>query len=173
LNSGFFIINLSAVTNKIIIDGWNLAWKIPHIAGMIPDDLERARVQLNIMLQNYFQGRHVRFKVVYDGKQGYVTQKGYDRTVETKFSRDPEKADHLIAAFIKKQKNPGQWTVITSDRELADRVSGYGAQVVDSDSFLEKMNRPATQAPPENPSKSDPNLGPEEIAFWLKTFKKD
>ena len=156
------------MTNKIIIDGWNLAWKIPEISVMIPDDLERARVRLNIMLHNHFQGRHVRFKVIYDGKPGLISGRGYDRTVDTKFSRDPQKADHLIAAFIKKQKNPGRWTVITSDRELAARVSGYGAQILDSDSFLEKLSRS-----PEVPSKSDPNLRPEEIEYWLKTFKKN
>jgi len=160
------------MTNKIIIDGWNLAWKIPGIAVYIPDNLERARIQLNLMLKNHFQKRHVQFKVIYDGKPGIVTQKGYDRSVETTFSCDPDKADHLISQFIHRQKNPGQWTVITSDRELAGRVRNLGAQTVDSDSFLKKIQHSAPDDT-EIASKTDPNLKPDELDFWLDKFKED
>ena len=159
------------MTDKIIIDGWNLAWKIPHIAAEIPGNLERARVQLNLLLKNYFQERKTQFKVIYDGKRGIVQQSGYDRSVDTRFSRDPEKADQLIVKFIHRQKKPAQWTVITSDRELAGRIKGLGAQVVDADVFLEKiLNRVPQQK--ESSSKMEPNLDSRELEFWLRTFKK-
>ncbi len=172
MTSGFFIIILAGMTNKIIIDGWNLAWKIPGIAVYFPDNLEHARMQLNLMLKNHFQKRNVQFKVIYDGKPGIIAQKGYDRSVETKFSRDPDKADHLIIKFIHRQKNPGQWTVITSDRELAGRVRNLGAQTIDSESFSKKIHRTAPEQS-ETASKTDPNLKPEELDFWLDKFKED
>ncbi len=165
------MLNLFEMTNKIIIDGWNLAWKIPQISAYIPDDLERARVQLNLMLNNYFQKRKVQFKVVYDGKPGIATQAGYDRSVDTKFSRDPDKADQLIVRFIRQQKYPRRWTVITADRGLADQVRGLGAQVIDSDTFLNKMIRSVPDRS-EISSKTDPNLKPDELDFWLRTFNK-
>lgn len=167
-----FFINLSEMTNKIIVDGWNLAWKIPQIAAHIPEDLERARLQLNILLQIHFQGRNIRFRVIYDGKPGIPQHQGYDHNVDTKFSRDPEKADHLIIKFIRQQKNPGHWTVITSDRELSVKVSNLGAQVMDAGSFVHKLKKSVPDRQ-EIPSKTDPNLKPDELDFWLKAFKKE
>ena len=159
------------MTNNIIIDGWNLAWKIPDIAKYIPDDLARARVQLNLLLKNHFQGKKTGFKVIYDGKPGYIQDPGYDRSVDTRFSRDPEKADHMIIKHIRRQKRPERWTVITSDRELAGKVHNLGALVIDADEFLNKLRYPAT-VKNESSAKLDPNLKPDEIDFWLKTFKK-
>ena len=159
------------MTNKIIIDGWNLAWKIPRIAAEIPGNIERARVQLNILLKNYFQGRNTQFKVIYDGKPGIVQQRGYDRSVDTRFSQDPEEADQLIVRYIRRQKRPGQWTVITSDRELSGRITGLGAQVVDAALFLEKiLSREQDQG--ESSAKTEPNLDPQELEYWLRTFDK-
>jgi hypothetical protein len=56
------------MTNKIIIDGWNVCWKIPEIAELIPNHLERARNRLNTLIKIFFQGKKVEYKIFYDGQ---------------------------------------------------------------------------------------------------------
>jgi predicted RNA-binding protein with PIN domain len=160
------------MTNKIIIDGWNLAWKIPEIAKFIPDNLPRARKLLNTRLKNYYQQKKVNLKIIYDGKPGIIDYESSGRQIDIHFSQDPEKADHLIVKFLKKEKFPHQWSVITSDRELATKVRNAGALAISSDTFLRKFRSFSSQHG-NNEAKSSPQLSKEEINFWLKKFREN
>ena len=160
------------MTNKIIIDGWNVAWRIPEIAKYIPEDLSRARTILNTRLQNYYQQKKVVLKIIYDGKPGIINSDPSMRNIDIRFSRDPEKADHLIIKFLKKEKKPQQWSVVTSDRELANTARNLGANVTSSDMFLKKIQSSLSQQI-DNDAKDTPALSKSEIDYWLKKFQEN
>ena len=160
------------MTNKIIIDGWNLAWKIPEIARYIPDDLHRARTMLKTRIQNYYQQKNVILKIVYDGKAGILNQDKSNRKIDIRYSRDPEKADHLIIKFLKKNPNPKQWSVVTSDRELAGKVSNSGARVISSETFLKKISSSSSDHAGDS-EKQDPQLSRAELDYWMQKFQEN
>jgi predicted RNA-binding protein with PIN domain len=159
------------MTNKIIIDGWNVCWKIPEIAELIPDHLERARNRLNTLIKIFFQGKKVEYKIFYDGQplffSGAIQQ---DHSVY--FSTSPEKADELIIKFLQKQSKKENWTVITSDRELTYRVKNNNALILTSEAFVSKLISNRSPKFKVN-TKENPRIDQEDISYWLNKFKNN
>jgi len=160
------------MTNKIIIDAWNICWKIPEITDLIPDHLEQARQRFNQLLKNYFQNKSVIYKIIYDGQPGIITSSSEHRGQDIHFSKNPESADQKIVNIIKTQKQAARWTVITSDRDLANKVRNYGAKVISAENFVNKINKRFPD-PPLNPKKENPNISRDELDYWLKLFNND
>jgi len=160
------------MTNKIIIDAWNVIWKIPEISELIPEELQLARQRFNQLLKNYFQQKSVIYKIIYDGQPGIISSQSEHRGQDVYFSKNPESADQKIIQLLKNQKEQSQWTVITSDRELSGKIKNYGAKIVSSESFIQKLNK---RLPPSslNPKKENPNISPDEMDFWLDLFNSD
>ncbi|MEA2469382.1 MAG: hypothetical protein QOE38_380, partial [Thermoleophilaceae bacterium] len=50
-------------------------------------------------------------------------------------------ADHDIAALVRADADPQSLTVVTSDRELANRVKAAGAQVLGAGPFRKRLDR--------------------------------
>jgi predicted RNA-binding protein with PIN domain len=159
------------MTNKIIIDGWNVAWKIAEIRKHIPEDLHKARTIFNSRVKSYFYGKKSVYKVIYDGKSGIMSEDDYVRGIDIRFSQNPEKADHLIIKYLIRQKNARQWTVVTSDRSLSAHVRSLGAYVISSESFIQKITSAESDFPTH--FKHNPQLGNDEMKFWLDQFSAD
>jgi predicted RNA-binding protein with PIN domain len=160
------------MTNKILIDGWNVCHKIPQIAALIPDDLAAARRMLQVKVQSYASGRKVKFRIIYDGQGGIYGGDEGSATVEVRFSRNPESADYKIVRQLRDERNPRQWTVVTSDRDLAARCKSLGSNVVSSAFLITRLNNSQSSLA-ENREKSDPRLTDSEMNYWLKMFNKD
>jgi predicted RNA-binding protein with PIN domain len=158
------------MTNKIIIDGWNVAWKIPEISKYIPENLTQARTLLNHRIKSYYQLKNVILKIIYDGKAGIIQHNNSNKKVDIRFSKDPEKADHLIIKFLKRETKPSDWTVVTSDRELSTRVKNAGSHVISTESYLMRLKLMA-QDSKEDPKKNNPTLSKDELDYWLDIFK--
>ena len=75
--------------------------------------------------------------VVFDGRPFDLSAE----CVEVAFAagRGPDAADHDIAARVEQDPDPQTITVVTSDRELADRVRRAGAQVLGSGPFRRRL----------------------------------
>ena len=138
------------MTNKIIIDGWNLIWKIPEISKYIPDNLAQARASLNQRIKSYYQQKKVFLKIIYDGKSGIIGDTKGTSRIDIRFSKDPEKADHLIINFLRREKRAADWSVVTSDRELSMRIKNTGAKVISSEAFLSRI-KASSNGNDENP----------------------
>jgi predicted RNA-binding protein with PIN domain len=159
------------MTNKIIIDGWNVCWKIPEIAELIPDHLESARNRLNTLIKNFFQGKKVEYKIFYDG-QPLIFSGTFRPDHSVYFSTSPEKADELIIKFLQKQSKKKNWTVITSDRKLTQRVKNHDAQTLTSEAFISKLIYKRSPNFKSN-SKEKPPISQEDISYWLEKFKNN
>jgi predicted RNA-binding protein with PIN domain len=159
------------MTNKIIIDGWNLIWQIPEISKYIPDNLAQARASLNQRIKSYYQQKKVFLKIIYDGKSGIVGDTKGTSRIDIRFSKDPEKADHLIINFLRREKRAADWTVVTSDCELSMRIKNTGAKVISSEAFLSRI-KVSSNVNDENPKKNNPNMSKEDMDYWLNIFKE-
>ena len=157
--------------NHIIIDGWNVCWKIPELAELIPADLESVRIRFNRLVAGYFAGKKVIYRIVYDGQP--KTFAGHDRLSEKViFSQNPEKADDLIIRHLKKQKNKKSWTVVTSDKRLSLQAKDLGAQSVSAEDFIKRLQfkKPGKF---ENDQKLNPKIDEDEITYWMDQFLND
>jgi predicted RNA-binding protein with PIN domain len=95
---------------------------------------------------------------------------GSTRTVEVRFSAPGEQADDAIIGFLARQKQPGQFTVVTDDGELRQRALLSGANVVTAQHFAAQMQgQPRTRRrrrPPEPQNEPDrPALSVADPAF--------
>ncbi len=159
------------MTNYILIDAWNVCFKIPGIASLIPDHLETARERFNTLVKSYFSTRKVTYKIVYDG-QPDVFSDNIKRNQSISFSRNPEKADDLIIRLLQREQNKRGITVITSDRQLSLRARDFGANVLSSELFVQKLKKRDDQKVNKS-IKQNPQIGQDEIAYWLKKFSDD
>ena len=157
------------MTNKIIIDAWNVIWKIPEISELIPDELAQARTKFNLLIKNYFQNKKSVYKIIYDGQPGIISSKYEFKGQDIQFSKNPESADQKILSFLKIQKNPSQWTIISSDRELSGRAKNSGVKVISSEEFIIKLKKSRIEFK-GNSKKDNPNLSKNEINDWLELF---
>jgi len=159
------------MTNKIIIDAWNIIWKIPEISKLIPNDLAQARTKFNLLVKNFFQNKKSVYKIIYDGQPGIISSKYEFKGQDIQFSKNPESADQKILSFLKNQKNPSQWTIISSDRELSGRAKNIGVMVISSEEFIIKLKKNRIHFDGDS-KKNNPNLSKNEINDWLEIFNK-
>ena len=79
--------------------------------------------------------------VVFDGRPFDLSAQSVEVAFAT--SRGPNAADHDIAARVEQDPDPQSITVVTSDRQLADRVRGAGATVTGSAAFRRRLDEVA------------------------------
>ena len=155
------------MTNKIIIDAWNVIWKMPSISHLIPNKLEYVRSKFNMIINNYYYGKNVDYRIVYDG-QPLIYPDNQKHKSKVSFSSNPEKADDLIIKYLEKQQIPRDWTVITSDRHLTHRAKNIGAHILSTESFIQKINKNLIKK--KDAGKTDPQVKKEDISYWLNKF---
>jgi predicted RNA-binding protein with PIN domain len=161
----------SDLSNFLLIDGWNVIWKIPEIARLIPDQLPVARERFNLLIKDFFYGKKIKYQIIYDGRSDIFQADSSVKGSMVRFSRSPQKADHLIISILRKQKIPGQWTVITSDRELAHKVKAQASRTVSSEDFIARLHKREKKVTSQAEKKDD-SLSADEMKFWLDKFKR-
>jgi uncharacterized protein YaiI (UPF0178 family) len=79
--------------------------------------------------------------LVFDGRPRDLRLPG-DTPVETQFAPRPgrDAADHAIAERVEADADPASIRVVTSDRELADRVRAAGADVEGAGHFRARLD---------------------------------
>jgi predicted RNA-binding protein with PIN domain len=118
-----------------LVDGMN-------VVGSRPDgwwrDRKAAMKRLSDLLGVFATETGEPLTVVFDGRPFDLSAP----PVEIRFAtgRGPNAADHDIAAHVESDPDPQSITVVTSDRELADRVRAAGAQVLGSGPFRSRLD---------------------------------
>ena len=123
-----------------LVDGMN-------VVGSRPDgwwrDRRAAVRRLSDLLSEFAGETGEPLTVVFDGRPFDLSAPGVD--VAFAEGRGPNAADHDIAARIESDPDPRSITVVTSDRQLADRVRAARAHVLGSGSYrrrLEELAQP-------------------------------
>ena len=147
-----------------MIDGHNLIGRLPAISLQDPDDEEK----LARLLISYRARTGKAITVVFDPGGAFALQERRRLGgVEIVFAPHGSSADRVIIRRVQKLRNPAEWLVVTSDRELSDTVTRLGARAQSAEAFALEMTESAG-APPdwrETPPSSD------EVESWLALFE--
>ena len=116
-----------------LVDGSNLV-------GSRPDgwwhDRGAAFAALAVELTRFAEATGDEVAVVFDGKAPEREGQGAEVTVHWAPS-----ADDRIVALVAADADPASLSVVTSDRELAERVSARGAKAIGAGSFRRQLDR--------------------------------
>lgn len=131
----------------LIIDGYNLLFAPAHQAhGALENKqadfkqtvLEKAREKLIHLIKLYNQHRKYKIILVFDGANpSRSTQRSSQ--IEIIFSGAEEKADEVIIELARRQTNPRQVTVVTSDRHIKQHLKPIGVETIDSSDFIKEL----------------------------------
>jgi hypothetical protein len=157
----------------VLIDGHNLIGQIPDISLADPDD----EAKLVLLLRRYAlakRGRQV--IVVFDrGVYGHPqTLNGYNVTCY--FARSPQDADTQLMRRIQAIQRPGDWLVVSSDREVAWAARERGIRVMSAHEFaaqLRSSGTPNARRPHTEEKPRDVRLSEAEIAEWMRLFGEE
>jgi predicted RNA-binding protein with PIN domain len=148
----------------ILIDGHNLIGQLPTISLEDPDDEEK----LARLLSAYQARTRKAITVVFDPGGAYALPKRRQLGgVKIVFAPHGSSADRVILQRVQRLRNPSEWLVITSDRELSEAVGRLGARVQSAGAFASELTGPG-EAPPDWRESS---LSPDEIDSWLALFE--
>ena len=150
----------------IVVDGYNLIHRAPHLKPGPGRTLREAREKLVNLLSWAVGSGDARFLVVFDG----ADERGGDSPsgrVEVRFSRPPEKADDLIRRLVEKCIGDEEHvTVVSADLEVLRHARAMGADIALSDLFLSSVLGPAP-GEPEKPA----TMSKRELEEWAERFR--
>ncbi len=151
-----------------LIDGHNLIGQLPDLALDDPDD-EAKLVQRLIGWSARTRRQCV---VVFDAGLPGGTSRMSTKTVRVVFASHMSSADKVIIDRIYKEKNPKNWTVVSSDNGVLDIAKRQGMQTLKSSEFARILERPVPIRPDAGEA-IHVNLSDAEVEEWLKLFGDD
>ncbi len=152
----------------LLIDGHNLIGQIPGIDLADADD----EGQLVMLLRRYSTAKRSRqVVVVFDhGVYGHPQKlDGYG--IRCYFARSPQDADAQLIKRLRSISRPREWTLISSDRQVARVAEERGVKVISSQEFARQLLAPPKHAAAPHDEKRDVQLSEAEIEEWLAIFR--
>jgi predicted RNA-binding protein with PIN domain len=122
-----------------VVDGMN-------VIGTRPDGWWRDRAgatdRLLARLQSLARSSADRFTLVLDGRPRADLPEGTHDGVDVIYARRPGRnaGDDRLVEFLGDLSDPSAVTVVTSDRDLADRAGSAGASVVGARTLLARLD---------------------------------
>jgi predicted RNA-binding protein with PIN domain len=157
-----------------LIDGHNLIAKMQDISLDDPND----ELKLVLRLKGWAAAsRKRRVTVIFDGGlPGGPSLHFSNDAVRVVFASIGRSADALLISRIKRAKNPPEYTVVSSDREIISTASSRRMPHQRSEEFatelgVEKRFSSSTHGKPASSTKSDePQVSEDELKEWLELF---
>ncbi len=121
---------------QIVIDGYNLLFQM----GIQALTLEQARKRIMEFLEAIAQKSHLTLLCVFDGKRekGLGFSRVYFGCMEVIYTADGISADEHIIDELKRAKHPGNFLVVTSDKQLAQEAKHCRSRILETSEFLQK-----------------------------------
>lgn len=147
-----------------LIDGHNLIGRLSGVSLSDPDD----EAQLIQRLRAHLAGIGKKGEVVFDRGLPGGAHRWSTRLLAVRFAPSPKTADEVILERLRRLPDPQNWTVVTSDREVAEQARRRGARVLPSEAFARGMSRPASE--PE--AKQTGSSSEDDLSYWEDLFRK-
>ena len=147
----------------LLVDGHNLIGRTPGLS-LSREEGSREEVLRRIAAAKGSGGERV--VVVFDGNRpGSAKEQGFGG-VRVVYAPAGRSADEEILRRVA-GGNPRAVTVVTSDRQLAERARGLGARGESCEAFWARLRRPR---PPRGGVGDDPPVPDEDVEEWLRVF---
>ena len=160
-----------------IIDGHNLIGKMPDISLKDPND----EIKLTMRIKSWVaESKKRQVTLFFDGGiQGSHQNRLSRRNMKVIFAPSGRTADSLIISHMRKLKNPREYTLVTSDREIIGMLNPCAFVHLLSEEFIERMGfvfkeqsekapKAKKEAPPEKPDVA--KISDAEVQEWLDLF---
>lgn len=132
------------VTNKILIDGYNVIYLLPGLSEKRKNSLENSRNALVVLVSLWKQRMSFRgdICIVFDGQDNIISRRG---TVQSDsrcvFTRSKEEADDRIISMVRDSQEPQKIMVISADNKVGNGSRAHGASVKSPQYLLEIKTR--------------------------------
>jgi predicted RNA-binding protein with PIN domain len=160
-----------------IIDGHNLIGKMPDISLKDPND----EIKLTMRIKSWVaESKKRQVTLFFDGGiQGSHQNRLSGRNMKVIFAPSGRTADSLIISQMRKLKNPREYTLVTSDREIIGHAKSLRIRSLLSEEFIERMGfvfkekpekapKVEKEAKPDKPDAS--KISDAEVQEWLDLF---
>lgn len=149
-----------------LIDGHNLIPKLGLRLDSLDDEIE-----LITRLQEFSRLRSAQVEVYFDGAPAGQAGTRKLGAINAHFIRLGATADSAIEARLAKLgKQARNWTVVSSDRRVANAARAVHAKSLSSEEFALEISK--AQALQSVKTKNEATLSPEEVDEWLQFFDR-
>lgn len=156
---------------QYLIDGHNLIAQMADINLDEPDDEARLILRLRSWTA---AGQKRRAIVFFDrGLPGGKSRELSSGWVRAIFAGDKKTADDLLISRVRQARNPGEITLVSSDREVIAAAKAKRMAFIRSEVFarmLAEREQPEAQAIRAEPPEPEPLLSTSEVDEWLALF---
>ena len=150
-----------------LIDGHNLIGQLPDISLDDPND-EALLVQKLISFTARTKKRCI---VVFDqGLPGGESRLSTSKVKVIFASAQHSTADRVMMRRIANTRDPGGWTVVSSDNAVLEAARRQRMKILRSPEFARLLRRPTTLAREEA---DNVHVSPDEIDYWLGQFGEE
>lgn len=156
------------MSEKIIIDGYNMLHLVDAYRGEINKDLQTAREKLLRDLQNYRAIKNITIIVVFDGSPDVSYPSNY-RGIGVIFSHAPRKADPIIMDLIRKEDKKRSISIVTNDHEITNFARAANCNCLSPQEFYQRI-KSIQNTLTDIDTKFDGEMKPEELAEWKMIF---
>ena len=139
------------------------------------DQIDSARAELHEQLSRFHNITREQVRVVYDARGGKPLPPEELPGVAVVYAPANVSADDYIVRSLRNANHPARITVVTSDRELGERVKDAGARVMKASAFHHKMIDAFEKgdARDEKAGEKPGRPSAEEIDFFMDVFSDD
>ncbi len=162
----------------LFVDGYNLIFAASkRMKGFDITETEAARDRLVELLARYRSIRNDRIEVFFDGgtEAAHLPKHAARRGINIRFSDAQSDADSDIKLAVTRHDNPHNVRVISSDMAIQRFVRRYGAEVTDSEAFLQEIADALEDksVPQDEPIEKYEDVPPDDIEYWLGVFGEE
>jgi len=157
-----------------LIDGHNLIAQMPDIAMDDPND----EALLVLRLRSWVAGSRKRLiTVIFDrGLPGGRSRFLSSGQLNVIFATEGQTADALLINRVRRAKNPAEFTLVSSDRQVLKEARARRMKHTSAKAFARRLadalqKRQAQVKPAPSDETDDPALSQEEVAEWLQLFE--
>ncbi len=139
----------------LLIDGYNLMYKLPGQFGRGGNLLRRRQALLKLLADRLSAQERCDTIVVFDARRQNNSLPRWEcyQQMMVLYSVQHETADELLIELLSRIANPKEVTVVSSDRQIQCAARVHGARWVDADRWLErrKVQNTGRLAPTSGP----------------------
>lgn len=154
---------------RYLIDGHNLIAQLPDLDLEDPHD----EAKLVYKLRSFAARTGNKITVVFDGGlPGGVSKPLTNSKVQALFASSQRlTADQILLQQIRKAKDPKQFILVSSDREIVSVAEGRKMPCITAHEFIVHLY--AKKRPQSEEKSTNPIVSKDEVEAWLKIFSND